>query len=202
MHWSSKHSGILTQNCSGSEVTPEVHAVINSPLKRHKEPRVIEIKALEMEDYPRVKQIYQQGIDTGDATFETTTKDWLEWDAQMLPCCRFVATENESILGWAALSAASDRCAYRGVAEISVYVAAEARGKGIGHSLLASLITCSEDNGIWTLQAGIFSENETSLKLHLKHGFRLLGVRQRLGELNGRWRDVTFLERRSQVVGI
>jgi len=162
---------------------------------------VIEIKTLEPDDYPRVKQIYQQGIDTGDATFETTTKDWEDWDAQMLPYCRLVATEKESVLGWAALSAASDRCAYQGVAEISVYVAAEARGKGIGHSLLANLITSSEDNGIWTLQAGIFSENEPSIKLHLKHGFRLLGVRQRLGELHGRWRDVAFLEKRSQVVG-
>ncbi len=154
------------------------------------------------EDWTAVAAIYADGIATGDATFETNVPDWLDWDAEHLSACRLVAKEAVTVAGWAALSPVSDRCAYGGVAEVSVYVGAGARGRGIGKALLIELIKSSEAAGIWTLQAGIFPENETSIALHRDAGFRVIGTRERLGEMNGVWRDVMLLERRSKAIGV
>lgn len=153
-------------------------------------------------DWAAVAAIYADGIATGDATFETHVPDWPDWDAEHLPDCRLVAKEAGAVAGWAALSPVSDRCAYGGVAEVSVYVGAGARGRGIGRALLSEIIRSSETAGIWTLQAGIFPENEPSIALHRAAGFRVIGTRERLGEMNGTWRDVTLLERRSKTVGV
>ena len=152
--------------------------------------------------WPSVRAIYEEGIATGNATFETSPPDWEAWDASHLHFARVIAEDKNEVLGWAALSRISDRCAYAGVAEVSVYVKALARGRGVGSALLAALIRQSEANNIWTLTAGIFPENETSVRLHEKAGFRILGVREKIGKLNGRWRDVLLLERRSRVVGL
>ena len=153
------------------------------------------------QDWPVVREIYQQGIDTGQATFETEAPDWEQWNAQHRADCRLVAEEEGQVVGWAALTAVSERCVYGGVAEVSVYVAETAWGRGIGKALLQALIASSEQAGIWTLQAGIFPENRASLALHQSSGFRVFGVRERLGQLFGTWRDVVLLERRSPVVG-
>jgi phosphinothricin acetyltransferase len=153
-------------------------------------------------DWPRVADIYAAGIATGNATFETAAPSWAEWNASHLERHRLVARRDGKVVGWAALSPVSDRCAYEGVAEVSVYVAPETTGAGIGRSLLEALIRSSEADGIWTLQTGIFPENEASLSLHLRSGFREVGVRERLGRLDGRWRDVVMLERRSPVAGL
>jgi phosphinothricin acetyltransferase len=150
----------------------------------------------------QVLAIYGEGIATGDATFETGVPRWEEWDRKHLSHSRLVTDAGGVVLGWAALSPVSDRRVYGGVAEVSVYVAAAARGGGVGHSLLQALVVSSEANGIWTLQAGIFPENGASLRIHEQCGFRILGVRRRVGQLKGRWRDVMLLERRSEVVGI
>ena len=150
--------------------------------------------------WPDVRRIYDAGIAGGNATFETSSPEWEAWNAAHLPDCRFVARDDDAVVGWAALSAVSSRCVYGGVAEVSVYVAPEAAGKGVGSLLLARLIEASEARGMWTLQAGIFPENAASLALHVKHGFRIVGRRERLGQLHGRWRDVMLLERRSATV--
>ena len=160
------------------------------------------IRNFKQSDFDSVKDIYQQGIDTGNATFETQVKEWDEWNNSMLQVCRLVAVENERVVGWAALSPVSNRCVYAGVAEVSVYVASEARGKGVGQILLAKLVEESEKKGFWTLQAGIFPENESSIALHQKNGFRILGLQEKLGKMGEKWRDVVLLERRSKVVGI
>lgn len=160
------------------------------------------IRPMQAEDWPRVAEIYRQGIATGNATFETTVPDWQSWDAGHLNEPRLVATENTDILGWAALSSVSSRCVYGGVAEVSVYVAESARGQKIGVRLLERLIQESECAGIWTLQAGVFPENTASLKLHEKCGFRIVGTRERLGQFGTVWRDVIVLERRSAVCGV
>lgn len=152
--------------------------------------------------WPAVRRIYQQGIETGFATFETGAPEWKDWDASHIPRCRLVARHDGEVVGWAALSAVSDRCVYGGVAEVSLYVDQDHRGQGIGSSLLRHLIKASEAAGIWTLQAGIFKDNRVSLELHRRAGFRVVGVRERLGKLNGRWRDVVLLERRSDRVGL
>lgn len=152
--------------------------------------------------WPEVRRIYQQGIETGFATFETGTPEWKAWDAAHLERCRLVARHGLDVVGWAALSPVSDRCVYGGVAEVSLYVDRDHRGKGIGSSLLRHLVKASEAAGIWTLQAGIFKDNPVSLELHRRAGFRVVGVRERLGKLNGRWRDVVLLERRSDRVGL
>jgi L-amino acid N-acyltransferase YncA len=149
-----------------------------------------------------VRAIYLEGIATGNATFQQTAPGWPEWNKSHLPSCRFVAKFESQILGWAALSPVSERCVYSGVAEVSVYVAHAARGTGIGTKLLANLISESEAEGIWTLQAGIFPENTVSLALHTRAGFRIVGIRERLGSMSGRWRDVVLMERRSSVIGI
>lgn len=153
------------------------------------------------EDAARVLAIYAEGIATGAATFETEAPPWEAWDPAHLPECRLVAVDGASTMGWAALTPVSGRCVYRGVAEVSVYVASVARGRGIGRALLADLVQASESHGFWTLQAGIFAENEASLALHRACGFREVGRRERLGSLGGVWRDVILLERRSAVVG-
>jgi phosphinothricin acetyltransferase len=149
--------------------------------------------------WPAVRKIYRQGIETGNATFETQLPAWEKWDAGHRKDCRLVAFDRE-VLGWAALSPVSTRHVYRGVAEVSVYVAAAARGRGVGKALLNALIQHSETKGIWTLQAGIFPENTPSIALHKSCGFREVGVRQKIGELRGVWRDVLLLERRSTAV--
>jgi phosphinothricin acetyltransferase len=163
---------------------------------------ILVINIMRTSDWKEVRAIYVEGIATGHATFETRSHGWKAWNAAHLPSCRLVARDGESLLGWAALSPVSDRCAYGGVAEVSVYVAARARGKGAGRALLSRLIEESEKNGIWTLQAGIFPENAASLALHEQCGFRVVGRRERLGKLKGKWRDVILLERRSTKVGL
>ena len=160
------------------------------------------IDKMQTSDWDQVSSIYTEGIATGDATFETHSPDFASWDASHLPSCRLVARDVGSILGWAALSPVSSRCVYGGVAEVSVYVAASARGKRIGRRLLAALVAESECNGIWTLQAGILAENRASIAIHKACGFREVGRRERLGKLKGLWRDVVLMERRSGTVGI
>jgi len=159
----------------------------------------VEIRELRAPDWPEVAAIYEEGIATGDATFETRVPTWDTWDAAHSGH-RLVAEADGVVAGWAALSPVSERSCYRGVAEVSVYVATRARGRGVGRGLLDELVARSEADGIWTLQAGIFPENKASLRLHLGCGFRLVGVRERIGELSGVWRDVLSLERRSEVV--
>lgn len=148
-----------------------------------------------------VARIYAEGIATGQATFETTTPSWEAWDAAHLAAGRLVALEGGEIVGWAALARVSSREVYEGVAEVSVYVRDAHRGKGIGSLLLGRLIEESERQGIWTLQAGVFPENTASVRLHRNLGFRDVGLRERIGRLHGRWRDVLLLERRSGVAG-
>jgi L-amino acid N-acyltransferase YncA len=149
-------------------------------------------------DWPHVSRIYAAGIATGNATFETEVPPWEEWDASHLPDHRFVATdESGRVVGWVALTGYSDRCCYQGVADLSVYVHPAAQGRGVGRALLERLIEAAEAGGIWTLQAGIFPENEASLAVHRRCGFRLVGTRERIGELDGVWRDVLLLERRA-----
>ncbi len=153
-------------------------------------------------DWPVVRAIYEEGIATGYATFETSAPDWRAWDAAHLPDCRLVARQDGQVIGWAALSPVSSRAVYRGVAEVSVYVAATARGRGVGRALLAALVAASETADVWTLQAGIFPENEASVALHVSCGFRVVGRRERLGLHHGVWRDVLLLERRSRRPGV
>jgi phosphinothricin acetyltransferase len=153
-------------------------------------------------DWEAVRTVYAEGIATGQATFETETPSWEAWNASHLPCARLVARSDETIVGWAALSPASSRKAYAGVAEVSVYVAQSHRGAGFGRQLLEALILDSEENGIWCLQAVMFPENAGSLGLHRRCGFREVGRREQIGKLNGGWRDTILLERRSQRIGI
>lgn len=160
------------------------------------------IEPLRATDWPPVREIYLEGVATGQATFQTSAPDWSEWDAGHLPHCRLVARAGEQVLGWAALSPTSKRLCYVGVAEVSVYVAASARGQRIGDALLAALVAASEQQGIWTLFSSIFPENTASLRLHLRHNFRAIGRRERIAQLHGFWRDTVLLERRSRVVGM
>ena len=153
-------------------------------------------------DWEQVRAIFLQGIATGHTTFETDAPSWERWDAGHLQTSRLVARKGEKVVGWAALSPVSTRHAYRGVAELTVSVEAESRDLGIGRALLEALIEESERQGIWTLQAAIFPENTASVKLHLRCGFREVGRRERIGKLNGRWRDTLLFERRSKTVGV
>lgn len=153
-------------------------------------------------DWDQVKEIYLEGIATGNATFQKEAPSWEEWDNGHILDCRIVARSNGKVLGWAALSPVSSRCVYSGVAEVSVYVSQNNEGKGIGSLLLKSLIEISEQKGFWTLQSGIFPENVSSLKLHYKSGFREVGRRERIGKMDGVWRDTILLERRSNEVGV
>lgn len=153
-------------------------------------------------DWEQVRSIYLEGIEAGNSTFETEAPSWEQWDQAHLQFARLVMRDGEKVLGWAALSPASKRNVYRGVAELTVYVTESARGQGIGRALLDALIDESERNGIWTLQASIFPENTASAKLHLRCGFREVGRRERIATLNGIWRDTLLFERRSNRVGV
>jgi L-amino acid N-acyltransferase YncA len=157
----------------------------------------MEIAALGPEHWGAVARIYAEGIATGNATFETEVPSWESWEAAHLPDQRVVAVDGGEVAGWAAMSLVSGRCVYAGVVESSVYIAESARGRGVGRALMEELIRRSEAAGIWTIQTGIFPENTASLALHERVGFRVVGLRERLGEHHGRWRDVVFLERRS-----
>ncbi|MDT0475978.1 GNAT family N-acetyltransferase [Streptomyces sp. DSM 41014] len=148
----------------------------------------------------QVLAIYQLGIDEGNATFETTAPTWEAFDSSKLPDHRLVALDDGRVLGWVAVVPVSDRCAYAGVVEHSVYVHPEARGRGTGLALLTALVASTEAAGIWTIQSGVFPENTTSLALHQRAGFRVIGTRERIGQHNGQWRDVVLIERRSPVV--
>jgi phosphinothricin acetyltransferase len=166
--------------------------------------------------WPAVRDLYADGIATGNATFETDLPDWEHWDSSHLKSCRLVALDKSpenvgegqfppaafNVLGWAALSPVSPRRVYRGVAEVSVYVAAAARGRGIGKALLKALVLESEVNGLWTLQASIFPENVASIRVHKSCGFRQVGIRHKIGKLGDRWRDTVLLERRSTNTGV
>jgi L-amino acid N-acyltransferase YncA len=158
------------------------------------------INSMRPRDWESVLAIYLEGMATGHATFETEAPDWERWDSGHLPNCRLVARNGNVVLGWAALSPVSKRQAYAGVAEVSVYVAATARGVGVGGALMRALIEASEQSGVWTLQSSIFPENHASVALHLKHGFREVGRRERIARHHGLWRDTVVLERRSSVV--
>ena len=149
-----------------------------------------------------VKQIYAEGIATGNATFQSAIPSWEEWNDAHVKNSRLVVIENEIVLGWAALTPVSGRCGYAGVGEVSLYMSDKAKGKGIGKKLLNSLIEESEKNNFWTLQAGIFPENIASVKVHEDCGFRIIGKRERIGQMNGQWRDTLLLEKRSANTGI
>jgi L-amino acid N-acyltransferase YncA len=157
------------------------------------------LRTMQLEDWPHVRRIYQEGIATGNATFQTCAPECDEWNSSHRCECRFIAEHDGNVAGWAAVSPVSGRCIYSGVAEVSVYVGSSFRGLGIGSALMRALIPASEVAGIWTLQSGIFPENTASILLHAKHGFREVGRRERIGQLNGTWRDVLLLERRSQM---
>jgi L-amino acid N-acyltransferase YncA len=159
------------------------------------------IEEMSPKDWDAVRAIYEEGISTGNATFEQSAPAWEKWDAGHLAACRLVARAGNEVLGWAALSPVSARKVYAGVADLSIYVAERARGRRVGSLLLAELVAASERAGIWTLQAGIFPENDASIALHQRHGFRVVGTRERIGCMNGGWRDVVLMERRSAVAG-
>ena len=149
-----------------------------------------------------VRSIYEEGIKTGNATFQQGTPEWEEWNTSHLAHSRIVAMVDNEIAGWAALTAVSGRCVYAGVGEVSVYIAERFRGQKIGNALLQQLIKESEANNIWTLQGGIFPENKGSIKIHEANGFRIVGYREKIGQMNGVWRDTVLMERRSSVVGV
>jgi phosphinothricin acetyltransferase len=169
---------------------------------------LVHLSAMTDKDWPTVAAIYRAGIRTGNATFAAhPPTSWEEWCAGKLNACSLVARIGDRIAGWAALSPVSKRPAYAGVAEVSVYVQADLQGRGVGKALMQALIKRSENEGIWTLQAKIFPENQTSLRLHARCGFRRVGIREKLGKMehgpySGQWRDVVLLERRSEVVGV
>jgi phosphinothricin acetyltransferase len=164
-------------------------------------PPDIEVTPMIEGDWPSVREIYVEGIATGNATFEKSTPDYGAWDRNHLRVCRLAARQGDEVVGWAALSPVSGRCVYGGGAEVSVYVRENARGCGSGLTLLRALVDASEKAGLWTLQAGIFPENTASIDIHGKAGFRIVGVREKLGAMDDRWRDVVLMERRSTVVG-
>jgi len=160
----------------------------------------VSIDTLRAEHWPGVASVYAEGIATGNATFETEVPGWEAWDSSHLANHRFVAVLDGEVVGWVAVGAVSGRCVYRGVVENSVYVAEAARGRGVGRRLLEELIASTEEDGIWTIQAGMFPENVHSIRLHESLGFEVVGVHKRLGKLDGEWRDVLLMERRSPVV--
>ncbi len=153
-------------------------------------------------DWPSVAAIYQQGIETGNATFEQSVPSWDIWDSAHLESCRIIAENQNEIAGWAALTPVSGRCVYAGVAEVSVYISNQYKGQKLGTNLLLQLIEASEAVGLWTLQSSIFEENEASIRLHEKCGFRRMGYREKIGKMKGVWRNTVMLERRSSSVGI
>jgi L-amino acid N-acyltransferase YncA len=160
----------------------------------------VTVRDLRPGDWPEVARIYAEGIATGDATFEIEVPSWEAWDAAHLPGHRFVAERGGRVIGWIALAPVSTRRCYAGVAEVSVYVAEDARGEGVGSELLATAIASSERDGIWTLQTSVFPENAASLALLRRFGFRTVGTRERIGRLDGSWRDTVLVERRSEAV--
>ncbi|MFZ4826756.1 MAG: GNAT family N-acetyltransferase [Phototrophicaceae bacterium] len=160
------------------------------------------IRPMQPDDWAAVRAIYAEGIATEQATFELEVPTWEAWDANHLPDCRLVYEREGTVVAWAALGRVSSRRVYVGVAEVSIYVSAKARGTGIGKILLGALVESSEHVGFWTLMAGIFLENVASTAIHRACGFREIGYRERVGKLNGEWKDVLLLERRSKVVGI
>ncbi|MDD3290732.1 MAG: GNAT family N-acetyltransferase [Eubacteriales bacterium] len=154
-------------------------------------------------DWSQVATIYQEGIDTGLATFQSEVPDWEDWDKGHVACCRLVARKSDEVLGWAALSAVSSRSVYAGIGEVSVYVGTAYKKMGVGTALLNELIRQSEANGFWMLQGVITKENTASIELHKKCGFRLVGIRERIGRMpDGIWHDTVLLERRSRTIGI
>ncbi|NWF91793.1 MAG: N-acetyltransferase family protein [Syntrophaceae bacterium] len=164
------------------------------------------IDTMKPEDWEQVRSIYLDGIGTGNSTFESEAPEWEKWDSAHLRQHRLVVREGKRVLAWAALSPVSTRCVYSGVAELSLYVSAEHRGKGMGSELLEAVILSTEKSGIWTLQGGIFPENVPSLRLVRKHGFKEIGRREKIGKMSygpfaGIWRDVILVERRSAVAG-
>lgn len=160
------------------------------------------IRLMTPDDWDDVARIYREGIDTGHATFEVEVPSWEAWNSSKLLVCRLVAERSGVVVAWAALSPVSRRSVYRGVAEPSIYVSSDARGDGVGRALLTALVEASEKSGIWTLQTSIFPENAASIALHESVGFRAIGIRARVGEHHGRWRDTVLMERRSATVGI
>lgn len=164
----------------------------------------ITIRPMLAADAGPVLAIYQAGLDAGDASFETQAPSWTAFDTAKLPAHRLAAVADDTgdLLGWVAVSPVSSRCVYAGVVEHSVYVDAAARGRGVGAALLQALIESTEAAGVWTIESGIFPENTASLRLHERAGFRVVGIRERLGSQHGRWRDVVLLERRSTVAGL
>ena len=158
------------------------------------------MRELRHDDWPAVRAIYKQGIAGGQATFETEAPAWVAWDRSHLEGHRLVALQDGEVVGWAALSPVSERCVYEGVAEDSVYVADYAQGRGVGRALLEELVRRADKDGMWTIQAGIFPENEASIALHERCGFRVVGTRERIGRHHGVWRDVVLMERRSEEV--
>jgi phosphinothricin acetyltransferase len=160
----------------------------------------VAIEELRPKHWADVARVYAEGIATGDATFETEVPSWELWDSAHLAEHRYVAVLDRRVVGWVAVVPVSDRCVYGGVVENSVYVGADARGRGVGRALLEALVASTEAAGIWTIEAGILPENVASLRVHERAGFRVVGRRERLGKLNGVWRDVLLLERRSMVV--
>ena len=154
-------------------------------------------------DWPEVAEIYRQGIESGDATFETEVPTWDSWNAGHSPDCRIVAEMDGRTVGFAVLSPISGRCVYDGVREVTIYIAESARGRGVGSALLRELVADTEASGIWTLEAGIFPENGASIRIFERCGFRILGTHERLGRFHdGRWRDVVLMERRSWIAGV
>ena len=160
------------------------------------------IRNLHTSDAAAVLDIYLQGLDSGEASFETEAPDWATWQSKYHPFCRLVWEQDGQVQGWATLAPMSVRECYHGVAEVSVYVATDCVGQGIGSKLMAALVEESENNGIWSLYSSIFPENQATLKLHLRHGFRQVGIREHIAQQHGRWRDTLILERRSDKVGI
>ena len=160
------------------------------------------IRNMQSLDWDEVSRIYKQGIETGFATFEQQVPSYENWDETHVKSCRLVAEEAGKVLGWAALSHVSSRCVYGGVAEVSVYIGAQSRGKGVGKALLKKLITESENAGFWTIQSGIFPENASSIALHEKVGFRFIGKRERVAKIHGIWKDNLLFEKRSDKIGI
>ena len=160
------------------------------------------IEEMKDESWEAVQRIYNAGIATKNATFQTEAPVWEVWDQSHRKDCRLIARIDDQVAGWAALSNVSNRCVYAGVAEVSIYIDPTFKGIGIGDQLMKQLISESESNGIWTLQAGIFPENEASIALHLKNGFKILGIREKIGKMDNVWRDTAMLERRSKVAGI
>lgn len=162
----------------------------------------MEIRPITKDNFSEVVEIYKQGLATNIATFQNDLPQWEDWNKGHLDFCRISIYENNKMLGWTALTPVSSRCVYAGVAEVSVYIAQKERGKGIGKILLNELIKQSEANGIWMLQSGIFSENQSSIKLHEKCGFRMVGYREKIGKKNGIWKDNILMEYRSKNIGI